>query len=291
MVANTTTTESNMSNAQESILRDLEQRQAELQNQIADTVRNGGESMKLRHELKSVQAELQNARNDVAAMQAHGRQLAARASARVGEELTGAAIDRITGASAQFGAILAAGIPAIDFSGSAAVASAMQNVAAARQRVTNAEAEHEASTREVDELFGKAQAKRARHAELVRQRVDTGSESGAAELYALSEDTRSLDAMLLTAKTTADALLPSANAARIELKNTELSASKAEFRIQAEHLVQHAKMLDKALIECLRDAQTAAQKAGITLGGLARPSADLRHWISTGAVTHPFARG
>jgi exonuclease VII small subunit len=279
-----------MSNAQESIVRDLEARQVELQTAIQNVVRGGGGSMQLRNELKSVQDQLQSARDDVASAQARGRHVAARASAQAGAALTGAAMSRITGASATFGEILAAGVPAIDFSGSAAIESAMQNVAAARQRVTNAEAEHEASTREVDELAGKATAKRARHAELVQQRVDTGSESGAAELYALSEDTRSLDAMLLTAKTTADALLPPVNAARIELKNAESSAAKVEYRLQAEHLAAHARALDAALIECLRAAQAAGMKAGVGIGAIFQASLDMRTFVSTGVIPQPFRR-
>jgi len=280
-----------MSNAQESIVKDLEARQTEIQESIQNAVRSGGESMKLRHELKSVQQQLQNARNDVATMRAHGRQLAARTSAQIGDELAGDAVDRISGASVQFGEILAAGIPALNFSGSAAVAAAAHNVAAARQRVADAEAIHTDATAEADKLATRKAEIETRRAEIGRQRIsgETG-EGSAAELYALGEDSRTISELHAAAKVVADGLVQPVHEARIALRGHEKHGSTVEFRLQAEHLASHARALDAALVECLRATQAAGMKAGVGIGALFQTSLDMRTFISTGAIPQPFRR-
>lgn len=64
--------------AQESIIHDLEQRQAELESSIKDSVRNGGGSAQYRSELKTVQQQLATARSSVAAVQARASHAADR---------------------------------------------------------------------------------------------------------------------------------------------------------------------------------------------------------------------
>jgi hypothetical protein len=270
-----------------SILNDLEQRDAELQSAIADHVRSGGDSMKLRQELSIVQQQLQAARADVASMHAAGRKAAASATTKLGDELAGAAIDRIVGGAAPFAAILAACPDIPDFNGAPALQIAMHNVVAARTRATEAEAAHA----EVDELSRKAAAKRKRHAELSHQRVTGEAGDGsAAEMYAAGEDVRTLDSMHATAKAKADILVQPVHDARIALKYTEQQASTIEHRLAAEYLADHAKALDAALIACLRACQSEGAKDGVGIGALAKVSLELRTYVSIGVLPAPFRR-
>lgn len=279
-----------MSNAQESIVKDLEARDAELQSAIADRVRKGGDSTKLRAELKAAQAKLQSARADVASTQDACRQAAGQRSQKLGEVLVSDAIDRITGATAQFSELLS-GVSIPDFSVHAALSPAMQNVAVARQRVIDTEAEHAIVQRAVDELVGKAAALRERHAELLRQRA-TGEagEGSAAELYATAEDIRTLDEIHGAAKSKADSLLQPVHDARISLKSIEAQAEKVEHRVTAEHLADHVKALDVAYIACLRATQAEGAKAGIGIGALVSTSLALRTFVSTGQLMAQFGR-
>lgn len=275
----------------ESIVKDLEARQAEIQESIQNAVRYSGESMKLRQELKGVQAKLQTARNDVATMQAAGRHAAASVTAQAGDALAGAAVDRIIGGAAPFAEILANGVSALDFTGAPAVTAEAHNLAAAFQRVSDAEAEHESAVTELNELSDKAAAKRERHAELLRQRAAGNAGEGShAELYAVGEDIRTLDEMHAAAKAKAGDLLQPVHEARNALKGAEKQAATIEHRLVAEHLAAHVKALDAALVACLRACQAEGSKSGLGIGVLVQVSLDLRTFVSTGAIPAPFRR-
>ena len=277
--------------AKNSLISDLEQRQLELQASINDAARSGADSMKPRQEMKAVYQKLQAARADVASMEAAGRQAAARATEQVGNDLTDAAIDRIVGGAAQFGDVLAAGAPPVDFTGAPALSAAMLNLAAARARVSEAEAVHADAAAEVEELAGKAAAKRDRHSELSRQRISgEAGEGSAAEMYATHEDIGTLERMHETAKSKADALLPAVHDARNALRTSEKQVATIEHRLTAEHLAAHAKALDAALVSCLRKCQVTGARAGIGIGALAPISLELRTYVSSGVLPAPFRR-
>lgn len=212
--------------------------------------------------------------------------------AHVGDDLADAAVDRITDSAAQFGNVLATGVSIPDFTAHAAVKAATMNIAAARKRVSDAEATYASAMVEVSELTAKAVAKRARHDELTRLSIagETG-EGSHAERYALSEDIKTIEGMIVEAKSQADRLAQPLNAARIDIKAAEKQVATVEHRLRAEHLAKHCQALSSALIECLRATQAAGAKAGVTVGSLVSPSVDLRNWISTGAVTRPYGRG
>lgn len=272
-----------------SLVADLEKRHSELESAIADAVRNGKDSIKLRQDLKSAQQKLQAARSDVARLRAAERQTASEHAQKVGDVLAGDAIERITSATAPLAELLA-GVSVPVFTDHAAVAGAMQNVAAARQRVNDAEEAHAKASAEVNDLATKGTAKRERHSELVRKRV-TGEagEGGSAELYALGEDMRTLSELHAAAKTSTDALVQPMHDARIALTIAESQATKIEQRLQAEHLAAHAKALDQALIAALRASQAAGAKAGVSLGAMVSPSAELRTWIGSGHVPQSYS--
>jgi chromosome segregation ATPase len=280
----------NMSIEKSSIVSDLEERQNEIQAAIQDAARNGGNSMKLRQELKDVQQKLQAVRADVASMQAAGRQAASRATGQAGNALAGAAIDRIMGAADPFAELLANGVPAVDFTGVPAVQAAAHNVAAARTILNDALGDHESATRDVEDLTSKITSKRHRHSELTRQRVETGSESGAAELYAISEDVKTLDEMRIAAQTKADRLMAAVNEARPALTAAEKQAAKVEAQLAARHLADHAGALERAYLACLRECQSVAAKAGVTLGSLHQATHELKAYAATSILQTPFAR-
>jgi chromosome segregation ATPase len=279
-----------MSNAKEGLVNDLEKRQAEIESAIQDAVRNGDESAKLRAELKAVQQQLTVARADVASMQAHDRQAISRAVANAGDELGTAAVDRIVGGAAHFDELLA-GVQVPKFDNAPAVIAQAHNVSAAQRRGAEADAAHAAATADVDELTVKVAAKRERHAELLRQRITGDAGEGShAELYALGEDIRTLDEMHATAKAKANNLLPTVHEARIALKSAEKQAATIEHRLAAQHLADHAKALDAALVACLRACQAEGAKAGVGIGSLAPISLELRTYVSSGVLPAQFRR-
>jgi predicted nucleic acid-binding Zn-ribbon protein len=279
-----------MSNTQESIAKDLEARQAEIQDSIQNAVRYGGESMKLRQELKVVQDQLQIARNEVATIQSAGRQAAARVTGKVGDELGVAAIDRIVGGATQFAELLAA-VQVPDFASHASVSSAMQNVAAARQRVADAEAAQVTAAVEVDNLAGKIAVKRERQDELTRQSLaDEVGQGSHAERYSISEDLATLQAMHKNAQESANALTQPVNDARIALSAVTAQAAKIEHRIAAEFLAAHARQLEAAYISCLRACQAEGAKAGVGIGALVEKGIDLRSWVGSGLIPKPFGQ-
>ena len=281
-----------MSTAQESIIHDLEKRQAELGTSIKDAVRDGASSTQFRAELKSVQQQLTTARSSVAAMQSRASQAAAQRVTQLGDVLADDAVGRITGAAERFGDVLANGAPAIDFSNAPAVRAALQNVAAARARISEAERVHADAAAEADKLATRKTEIGTRKNELQQQRISGEAGEGShAELYALGEDHRTISEMHSAAKAKADGLLQPVQDARNALKGAEKQAAIVEHRLQAEHLAAHAKALDAALVACLRDAQAAGARAGVGIGALIQASLELRTWISTGAVTRPYGRG
>lgn len=268
--------------AKTALISDLEDQESELQTAINNAARDGVDTLKPRGQLKTVQAKLTAERHDVASIQAAGREAAAHATGKIGDELAGVAIERIVSNTRQFAEVLTAGVPSLDLNGHANVTSAMHNVAGARQVLADAEAEHASAVAEVNDLSGKIATKRQRHAELVQQRVSTGSESGAAEIYALSEDVRTLDAMHVAASVKATSLAQPVNDARISLRNIEMQAAKIEHRVAADHLEQHARALETAYLDCLRACQAEGAKAGVTLGALHPTSLALRTWVTAG---------
>jgi hypothetical protein len=279
-----------MSNAHESIVQDLEARQAEIQESIQNAVRSGGESMKLRQELKAVQARLQTARNDVATAQAAGRHADSRATTKAGDALAGAAVDRIVGGATQFAELLAA-VQVPDFTSHASVSSAMQNVAAARQRVAEAEAAQVTAAVDVDNLAGKIAVKRERQDELTLQSLaDEVGQGSHAERYSISEDLATLQAMHKTAQESANALTQPVNDARIALSAITAQAAKIEHRIAAEFLAAHARQLEAAYISCLRACQAEGAKAGVGIGALVEKGIDLRSWVGSGLIPKPFGQ-
>lgn len=276
--------------AREAVVRDLETIHCELKRGLESAIRSGSSTEKLRGKLSENAEKLDAARAELHAAQDAERQQGANALHAAATSLADEAVGRIAGAAE---ALIFPAVFAPDFTSAPAIAAAAANVVAARSTLAEAEADHESAQRDVDDLARKLAAKRARHADLSQERVSTGSEGGAAEMYALSQDAETLAAMHKQAQAKANALLAPVNVARVALNTAQAQATRVEARLLAEHLAEHARQLDLAYTSCLRAIQEAGARAGGAGAGagvsaLIEPSLALRTWCSNRTVMHPF---
>jgi chromosome segregation ATPase len=165
-----------------------------------------------------------------------------------------------------------------------------EGISAACQRLTDANAAHAEALGEAAELTGRISAARARHDELVRQRIAGTSEGDPALMHALDQEAKALDAKRAAAQERATDLLPTINAARRDLQAAERLADKTKSRADAERLAERCRALDAEFMTALRECQAAAARAGMSIASLVRPSIDLTRFVQSGAATAPFAR-